>query len=211
MSLSVIDHLVVGVNELNRGIAWIEKPTGVCAAYGGVHPGRGTRNALLSLGPRCYLEILAPDPAQKNLSWFPNLPDLSEPRLVGWMAHPPGLAGIAEGLRWTGLSFDGPREYSRQRPDGHRLRWKLLRLSNDLGGVLPILIEWNPDSTHPADDAPAGCRLLHFELGSPDPEQAQKILGVLGITLPVSLADRPSLRAGIAGPKGTLELIPVDT
>ena len=188
----------------------MEERTGIRAAIGGVHPGRGTHNALLSLGPRCYLEILAPDPAQQTLAWFRDLPNLSEPRLVGWMSHPGDLASLAERLRRYGISYDGPRESSRQRPDGRTLRWTLLRLTDDASGLLPILIEWSADSVHPADDAPTGCRLLQFEISSPDPEQVQRALHAVGVTLPVNVGDRPQFRARIAGPKGILDLISTD-
>jgi hypothetical protein len=91
------------------------------------------------------------------------------------------------------------------------LRWKLLRLADDPGGLLPALIEWSADSVHPADDAPTGCSLLQFEISSPDPEQVQKTLRAVGITLPISVGDRPQLRARIAGPEGILDLISTDS
>jgi hypothetical protein len=206
-----LDHLILGVSDLALGIRWVEERTGIRAALGGVHPGRGTHNALLSLGPRCYLEILAPDPAQQTLAWFRDLPNLSEPRLVGWMSHPGELTSLAESLRQSGSSYEGPRESSRQRPDGRTLRWKLLRLADDSSGLLPVLIEWSSDSLHPAEDAPIGCSLLQFEISSPDPEQVQKTLRAVGITLPISFGDRPQFRARIAGPKGTLDLISADS
>jgi glyoxalase-like protein len=80
----VLDHILLGCNDLDGGVAFVEKRTGVRAIFGGIHPERGTRNALLSLGENHYLEIIAPDPQQGGTSDMRNLRQLAEPRLVGW-------------------------------------------------------------------------------------------------------------------------------
>jgi hypothetical protein len=80
----VFDHLLLGVSDLDHGIDWFESRAGIRAIVGGVHPGRGTRNALVSLGGTHYLEIIAPDPAQTATNRQFHLSTLTEPRLINF-------------------------------------------------------------------------------------------------------------------------------
>src|ERR1700730_9140810 len=95
----LLDHILLGCSDLDACMAYVEGRTGVRAAFGGVHPGRGTRNALLSLGERHYLELIAPDPQQNSVESFAArqwnlLKELKAPRLIGWAAHPGDLEGF---------------------------------------------------------------------------------------------------------------------
>ena len=106
----LIDHLVYAAPDLSAAVAGLEERFGARAQAGGRHIGRGTRNALLALGPRTYLEIIAPDPGQPE----PPVPrpfgvdDLSRGDLAGWalacddidVEHPdpPSLAPLLTAL-----------------------------------------------------------------------------------------------------------------
>ena len=205
---SLLDHILLGTNDLETGISFVEKRTGVRAQFGGVHPGRGTQNALLSLGERRYLEIIAPDPAQPDAKnpLAPELRSLKEPRVVGWAAHPGNIATFADKLRAAGVEFHGPTPGSRKRPDGRLLQWQTLGLADDADGLLPFFIEWAPDSPHPSTDAPKGCSLVDFGAESPVPEKLSAKLNLLGLDLPTHQGDRAVLRASISGPSGHLDL-----
>jgi hypothetical protein len=212
-----LDHILLGCHDLESGIAFVEERTGVRAAFGGVHPGRGTQNALLSLGERHYLEIIAPDPLQKTPGLAAmvsaaaahrvrQLESLKQPQLVEWAAHPGDLRRFAKKLQKAGLSFDGPNPGSRKRPDGRLLEWQTLMLKDDHSGLLPFFIEWSVDSLHPAADSPAGCRLTRFELATPEPGKLAPTLALLSLEVPVTKENIPQLRATLAGPKGRLDL-----
>jgi hypothetical protein len=197
---AVLDHILLGCSDLDRGIAFVEKNTGVRAAFGGVHPGRGTRNALLSLGEKHYLEIIAPDPQQSGAPDHYSLANLIEPRLVGWAAHPGDLNLFASRLSDAGLAFEGPTPGSRKRPDGRLLQWKTLNLKDDRGGLLPFFIEWSAITVHPSTDAPAGCRIVQFEIATPEPEQLTKTVATLGLDVKIAKAEKPQLHARILSP-----------
>ena len=203
---ALLDHIIIGCNDLDRGIDLVKENTGVRPTLGGVHPGRGTRNALLSLGERRYLEIIAPDSSQGPIVHFPQILGMTEPRLIAWAVHPPDIAATAKLLRENQIAFKGPDDGSRQRPDGHVLNWKTINLADDRHGLLPFFIEWSADSVHPSKDAPPGCRLAYFEIMSAEPDELAATFKRIGLDLPVQRSDKARLHALISGPKGDLKL-----
>jgi hypothetical protein len=204
---TMLDHLLLGCSDLDQGIAFVEKQTGVRADIGGVHPGRGTRNALLGLGPLHYLEIIAPDSAQSVYSGLPGrLQRLSAPTLVAWAVHTTNIAEFSD--RWwsAGQAFQGPSAGSRVRPDGKLLQWQTLNLDDDRGGLLPFVIQWATGTTHPSEDSARGCVLESFAAVTPESGVMLAEFQKLGIPVQVEQGAPAHLRARIVGPKGSMVL-----
>lgn len=209
-AVSAVDHLLLGVSDLDRGIAWVEEKSGVHATVGGSHPGVGTRNALLSLGSRRYLEIIAPDPAQAALTLRIDLRALSEPRLITWAAATRDIDALAKKAREAGVETDGPQPGSRKRPDGTVLRWRTLGLKVDLAadGVdpIPFFIEWASDSRHPSMDSPPGCELESLEIAHPRAAEVNGVLAKVGIDAAAKSGQRSVILATVRTPKGPWKL-----
>jgi hypothetical protein len=206
MSRSV-DHLIWGTSDLELGVELMAEMTGVRPASGGSHPGLGTRNALLSLGGRQYLEVIAPDPEQEVRDGLVDrLRRLDRPRLVSWVARAEDLDATAERARACAHPFDAVVEMSRQRPDGVRLTWRFAFVKDhhyDL--LIPGFIQWG-GTAHPSADSPPGCTLSGLELEHPAPESLRAPLLGLGLDVPVRAGPRPRLKARIDTPRGSLEL-----
>src|SRR5215475_4976680 len=102
--LRQVDHIVYATPDLPLGIETAEKLFGVRATPGGQHPGLGTRNALIALGPAQYLEIIGPDrdqPAPKGPRRF-GIDSLKAPRLFTWVAKGQSLEKFAGDARAHG-------------------------------------------------------------------------------------------------------------
>jgi hypothetical protein len=206
--LAVVDHLVYATPNLQAGVDRIERMLGVRAAPGGQHPGRGTRNALLSLGPSSYLEIIGPDPEQPT----PREPrpfgidDLEEPRLVTWAAKAANLEQLAADARAGGVRLGEIIPGSRRTADGRLLSWRYTDPRAVVADrIVPFFIDWGR-TPHPASTSPGGAALLALRAQHPDPAGVTKALRRLGLDLPVDRGPRPALLATVTSPRGRVEL-----
>jgi hypothetical protein len=201
---SWIDHLVYGAPTLDGAVNDLAARLGVRAEPGGQHLGLGTHNALLALGPRTYLELIAPDPEQPpppNPRPF-GLDTLTGPRLVGWAVGCDDLDQAIARSRATGYDPGDAIELTRAAPNGTTVRWRLT-LNAIGGGPVPFLISWG-DNRHPATSAPGGLTLEALEIGHPDPPSLVETLHALGAPdAVVSPADGVALAARIQARRGT--------
>ncbi|MFI2206238.1 VOC family protein [Streptomyces sp. NPDC020192] len=198
-----LDHLVLATPDLAATVADFTRRTGVTPAPGGVHLGLGTRNHLVGLGGRSYLEILGPDPEQPEPAGprpF-GVDRLTGPRTLTWAISPPDLDTAITTARARGYDPGPVRPMSRRTPDGTELRWRLT--DGDSGhpsGLVPFLIDWG-DSPHPtASDLPV-TPLLEMTATAPDPEQLSGALSALNTGLPLTPGP-PALSFTVDTPNG---------
>lgn len=194
-----VDHLVYAVPDLEEGRDAIERLLGVRPAVGGRHPHLGSQNALLSLGPDVYLEVVAPDPGlpRPPRGVVFNMDGINRSYLSTWALRCEAIDDVAAQAASRGFEVGPLLHGSRERPDGTMLTW---RLSDPylmaFDGIVPFLIGWG-DSPHPARSAPAAGKLMTLEARHPDAGGAAAALAALGVDLPVRTGPAPSLSARI--------------
>jgi hypothetical protein len=202
---SWIDHLVLAAPSLDVVCRAVEDLTGVAPVFGGVHPGAGTHNALLSLGPPTYLEVIARDPAQADAPPSLLAPDDlgDEPRLVAFAVGCDDIDATVAALRAGGVTAAGdPYGMTRERPDGSVLSWRVaFVVGGRVGGAMPFLISWDSGGS-PAHDAPLGGRLVALRAGDAEPDPARLALEVLGVDVMIESSPTSWLEARIATPAG---------
>jgi hypothetical protein len=206
--LKRIDHLVYATPDLAASVADLEVRLGVRPAAGGQHPGRGTRNALLALSDRAYLEIVGPDPEQAKPPggrWF-QIDALDAPRLVTWAVKEADPGRIRARAKTSGIELGPVATGSRERADGSTLRWRFTDPAVVVAdGIVPFFIDWG-DSPHPAAAAPAGPALESLRAVHPEPDFVLRALSALDIELPVQTGPRPGLIAVLRTEQGRVEL-----
>ncbi len=187
-----LDHLVVAARTLNEGVGHVSRLLGCDLQAGGKHTRMGTHNALLSLGPDCYLEVIAIDPdapPPPQPRWFGLDGFKGVPRLVHWVA------------RTSDIEASRPahcRVLDMERGD---FRWRFAVTLDgvpDLDGTVPALIQWQAGG-HPCNRLPDhGLRLRRLSLGHDQPQRLHGELARLGLADQVSIAaNGPALKAEI--------------
>src|SRR5947207_4777876 len=206
--LAQVDHLVYATPDLALGIETAEKLFGVRATPGGQHPGEGTRNALLALGPTSYFEIIGPDPDQPKPARGRRfgIDEITAPRLTTWVAKGKSLDRFAADAKARGVDLGAVIPGSRKRPDGVVLSWTYtdphVVLANRL---IPYFIDWG-SSPHPSTTATRGVMLTGLRDEHPDAGRVQNTLKQLALELAVTRGPKPSLIASFDSPKGKVQL-----
>jgi hypothetical protein len=204
----VIDHLVYATKDVDATVTELAGRLGVAAAAGGRHLGFGTRNAVLSLGRGCYLEIIGPDsgqPVPAGGYWY-GIDNIERPRLVTWTAQVEHIERVAAHAHGAGYKTGDVHKVFRETPDGHQLSWRLTMPTGAGDGLVPNLIEWDEGCPHPSDTAPAGIELVALRGYHPSPESIVPMLDALGVDLEIHGGVKPRLLAVLNTPNGPVEL-----
>jgi hypothetical protein len=209
-----LDHLLWACPDLAAGMRRFEALSGVAPKFGGVHSGGVTHNALVALGPRCYLEILAPtgpaSPADDSFSRLAR--SMAEPGIITYcMRSAVSLEELAARARRAGAQEATVASNGRTTPEGVKLSWRWLAPKLERFGLaFPFFIDWL-DSPHPATTlgpqaAGSGVRLRRFIVGHPDAAELGRVLLELGA--PIETEPAPSLRfsAELDTPRGRIHL-----
>ncbi|HEY0513081.1 MAG TPA: VOC family protein [Thermoanaerobaculia bacterium] len=204
--LSRIDHVILGIGDLQKGTAELERLTGVRAVFGGAHPGRGTQNALISLGGNHYLEILAPNPEERGNRDADELRGLTALTPIGWAVRSEDLPALQQRLRSRGVPTGEIRPGGRNLPDGTRLAWKTLAYGEPSSPLLPFFIDWGRGGAHPSATSPGGCRLAGLSLQDPAPDTLRQPLEAAGLQVEVREGREPRIRLSLVCPQGDVEL-----
>jgi len=206
---SRIDHLVLACADLAQGAAHLRERLGVEVQPGGRHLLMGTHNALLKLGPRTYLELIAVDPAgsAQRPRWF----GLDTPLVRARMAKGPFL------LTWVAACGDIVAAAALDPGFGEVIAasrgafsWRITvpadgGLNRD--GVVPTLIQWNGEA-HPCDGLEdRGCALRELQLRHPQARRIEALLGGLKLEGPLVLREgQARIAAWVDTPRGVAEL-----
>ncbi len=138
--LRSIDHVILGVADLNGAARDYAEGLGFAVSAGGAHPNLGTQNRLIVLDPE-YVELIARLPGHVP-------PTAAGSPITAMFARAPGALGFAlasdgieadvEAMRARGAPVSGPVAGRLEGPHGTARGWRMAYVDDDAGlGVEP--------------------------------------------------------------------------
>lgn len=177
-----IDHVsyAAGPEGLQSTARRLGELLGLAPCDGGVHPRFGTRNVILPLADRRYLEVVEvlDHPSSDKMPFGQAVRARSE-RGGGWMAWViavDDLSPVEERLGRTGV------EGHRHTPEGVDLRWHQIGVRNIIDhSNRPFFVRWaSPPEHHPSQLAQSDVRLTGLTIGGEDYHRVREWLGISG-------------------------------
>ena len=203
-----IDHLVYCVKDLEKAISFIEMKTGFKASIGGKHRGKGTKNALINLGEKCYLEILAIDGLNSEVSpprWM-GIDFIKEPKITRICLKSKNLRKDQHIIKQYNANLGEIDQGSRATVNGEILHWKMiLPLAKPEVDPIPFMVDWSESEMHPTENLPKQCKLIDLEFHGNQPN-LHDCMNALFDEIEIIESCESKIIATIDGPKGIFKI-----
>jgi len=207
MTKRKIDHIVYCVPDLEESVIRFNDFLGVTPSIGGRHLLKGTKNALINLGNQCYLELLAIDHLNKNITsnrWM-GIDYIKESKITRWAIQSEDLIADQKILKTYNPEMGFIEEGQRITQHNETLKWQMtIPLNKPKVELIPFVVSWKNSNHHPTDKMEEKCSLKSISFfGNNKLNQSFKDL-----TLPykISPSSNVKITATINGPKGDITI-----
>lgn len=180
-----IDHIVIGANDLDQGVAFIEKKLNATLPRASKHADMSTHNCVASTGNDSFIEILSIDPEAPTpirARWF----DMDNPRVKEKFQQSPcayhwvvGTSDLDAVIKNSPVPLGEVVKFTR----GER-SWRLTIPSDGSlqeEGLIPTFIEWSPGQHPSSGMTDLGLELQEVVLTHPKPTWLIDILTQLDV------------------------------
>lgn len=202
-----IDHIVYAVPNLEQACDKLEDILEVKPVFGGYHKTIGTKNALVNLGDKCYLEILAIDEQNELINgprWM-GVDFLENAQITRWAINSESLLSDQQILRQYNLNMGEIFAGSRETPSGSLLQWEMiLPLALPKIELAPFMVNWSPSSIHPTEALDDKCSLIGIDFHQADSDSTKKLFESLGIDKQIQPSSESKIVIQIKTPSGKI-------
>lgn len=167
--LTGLDHVIIGVNDLERATRVFEEKLGLRASGGGRHPMGGTANRIIVIGDT-YLELITmAEPAEAQRSMLERL--AKGEGYLNCVFGSDALRADSEAMAKRGIAIIGPQEGRLTAADGRSRGWIRTDVERpDLAQHYPFLIQ------HDSSGEERRRRLAGWQRPPEHPLGVQKVL-----------------------------------
>ncbi len=182
--LTGLDHIIIGVRDLDAATEIFRDKLGLIPSGGGVHPKVGTANRIIVIGDT-YLELITVrTPAEAQTSIVERL--AKGEGYLNFVLASNDLQADTEAIKARGISLVGPEKGSLNAGDGHTRGWLRTNIERpDLTQHYPFLIQ------HDSTGKERRSRLAGW---TTPPEHPLGVTKVLSTTLVVADLDEATQR-----------------
>jgi hypothetical protein len=209
-----IDHVIVGIHDLDAGTSEIERVTGVRPKFDGSDAQLGTHSAIIGLGDNAFLEIIAPDPDADLSLVDPELKPLIRDRLANYDSLTPfgwaiGTSNLERTRKFASSASSRTTEVmqgSRKRGWGRVTKWQWSRIYRPESHVMPFFVQWSDPGKRPQDRAPSGCALAGLSLFSRTFKSLHTLIATMQVDADPEGADVESINFTLECERGEVVL-----